>query len=264
MSQLPEITDLAGVAKVADSKLANKVYDEGVSPAMRESGLILRDAAKSLRLFLAPLQLLAAWQDRLEAFLERVRNKVPEDRQQDAAPSIALPVMMALRYMEDESILTEMFLNLLARAIDTDRSREAHPGFVKIIEQLSPDEALFIVKFKDMPAFAGKTEDVKWLESHVTMASLGVYHTIMDEEYVRTTAKGLILQHIDHLLALGILHWRQSSSTPSLGPSMSQAVLPTGVSQQYHAVLSPFGKAFIDACIPDDFDIVQRRKHRQE
>jgi hypothetical protein len=37
-----------------------------------------------------------------------------------------------------------MYLNLLAKAIDKDQSSKAHPAFVKVIGQLSPDEALLI------------------------------------------------------------------------------------------------------------------------
>ena len=44
--------------------------------------------------------------------------------------------------MEDDNPLTELYLNLLARAIDKERCDEAHPAFVTIIEQMSPDEAM--------------------------------------------------------------------------------------------------------------------------
>ena len=51
---------------------------------------------------------------------------------------------MNLRFMEDENPLTELYLNLLARAIDKERCNEAHPAFIKIIEQMSPDEAMVL------------------------------------------------------------------------------------------------------------------------
>src|SRR5208337_3598331 len=75
--------------------------------------------------------------------------KVPEDRQQEAAPSIAIPILMDLRFMEDDNPLTELYLNLLARAIDKERCNEAHPAFAKIIGQMSPDEAMVMYVMRD-------------------------------------------------------------------------------------------------------------------
>ena len=115
------------VAKIIDSQVANKAYDDLLADAMKEGGKALADTVKAFRLFTAPIQLLAVAQDRLAVFCDRVRAKVPEDRQQEAAPSIALPILMDLRFMEDENPLTELYLNLLARAIDRERCSEAHP-----------------------------------------------------------------------------------------------------------------------------------------
>ena len=129
------------VAKIGDTQLVNKAYDDLLADAMRVGGQMLVDTIKAFRLFTAPIQLLAVAQDRLAAFCDQVRAKVPEDRQQEAAPSIALPVLMDLRFMEDDNPLTELYLNLLARAIDKERCNEVHPAFVKIIEQMSSDEA---------------------------------------------------------------------------------------------------------------------------
>lgn len=248
---MSQITDLMGLAKLANSKLVNKTYDDLLAEAMREGGQAFVDTVKALRLFTAPIQFLALGQERLTAFLQRARDKVPEERQQEAAPSIAGPVMIALRFMEDDNILTEMYINLLARAIDKERSNEDHPAYVKIIEQLSPDEALFLAKFKDMAAFAGKTEDAWWAGEHPT-SQCHMYHTIMDDDYVLATPKELIITHIDHLLALGVLHWRLTGAVPSIAPFAKEGGKLGTECMQYHAVLSPFGKSFVRACIPGD------------
>ena len=148
---MQDLTGLGKIAeslvKLADSKLVVKAYDDLLADAMRVGGHTLADTVKAFRLFTAPIQLLAVAQDRLAAFCDRVRAKVPEDRQQEAAPSIALPILMDLRFMEDDNPLTELYLNLLARAIDKKRCNEAHPAFVKIIEQMSSDEAMVMWQF---------------------------------------------------------------------------------------------------------------------
>lgn len=47
------------VAKIGDSQLANKAYDDLAASPMREGGKAMTDVVKTFRLFLAPIQLLA-------------------------------------------------------------------------------------------------------------------------------------------------------------------------------------------------------------
>lgn len=51
--------DVAGLGKLAESKLANSIYDDGASLAVRELGAVAADVVKTLRLFTAPFQLAA-------------------------------------------------------------------------------------------------------------------------------------------------------------------------------------------------------------
>ena len=101
--------DLTGLGKLADSRLLNDVYQDGLSGATKETGKTLENLAKAFHLFMAPVQLLAVAQDRLSAFCERARSSVPADRQQEALPSIATPVLLELRYMEDDNPITKLY-----------------------------------------------------------------------------------------------------------------------------------------------------------
>jgi len=210
------------VAKIADTQLANKAYDDLAASPMREGGKGLADLVKAFRLFLAPIQLLAVAQDRLAAFCGRVRAKVPEDRQQEALPSIALPVLMDLRFMEDENPLTELYLNLLARAIDKERCSEAHPAFVKIIEQMSPDEALVMLALKNpvmrrQACFLGDQPQGNRLPLEILAypAKIQIYASHLES-----------LNLVDHSSTLFVQ-------------------------------VTEFGNLFIEACIPDEFDVAE-------
>jgi len=141
--------DLTGLGKLAESKVVNAACDDLISKAAKEGGNALVDVVKTFRLFTAPIQLLAAAQDRLARFCEKVREDVPVERQIEAAPSVAIPILLALRYMEDDNPVTELFLNLLRRAIDRERVHEAHPAFPRIIEQLSRDEAMIMYSLRE-------------------------------------------------------------------------------------------------------------------
>jgi hypothetical protein len=210
------------VAKLGDSKLPNKAYDDLLSAAMKEGGKALVDAVKAFRLFLAPIQLLAAAQDRLAVFCERVRAKVPEDQQQEAAPSIALPVLMDLRFMEDDNPLTELYLNLLARAIDKDRYDEAHPAFVKIIEQLSPDEAMvvYVLRSRNVNIWFAQGEEPTIIVSGYTRIS----RTDFPDNTIADPAKlWMYLERLEALTCSCWMKFRWSMSSwaiSSFGPCL--------------------------------------------
>lgn len=121
-----------------------RIYNDTLSPSAVELGKATRDIAKTFRLFLAPFQLGAAYQDRFEKYLDKVRSKVPVEDQIESPPSIAGPVLEKLKYLDDENYLKELYLNLLTKSIDKKNINQAHPAFVNLISQLSPDEAIII------------------------------------------------------------------------------------------------------------------------
>lgn len=126
-----------------------KIYDDLARDSVIQVGSIALNSIKAARCVLAPIDYLAAQQDKLQSHLRRVNEIVPEDRQINAHPLVSGPIIDALKYVESESLIAEMFENLLARAIDKERVNEAHPAFSKIISQLSPDEALILSLFKE-------------------------------------------------------------------------------------------------------------------
>ncbi len=132
------------LVEILDSKTAEKIYNDGLSGAVSETGEALTDIAKTVRLFTAPFQIAAAYQDRLRLWIARVVRNVPEERRIKAPARIAGPVFEELRYLDDKDVIAEMYLNLLSKAIDKERINDAHPAFVKIIGHLCPDEALIL------------------------------------------------------------------------------------------------------------------------
>ena len=232
-----------GLAKLGDSKLANKAYDDLLTTPMQETGKGLTDLVKSFRLFLAPFQLLALAQDRLAAFCDGVRAKVPEDRQQQAAPSIAGPILLNLRFMEDENPLTDLYLNLLARAVDKERCQEAHPAFVRIIEQISPDEAMVIYMMRDR-------------QVHLDFrAKEGVKEPILTWGNTKVTGTDFPLESLASPKLLAMYLKRLESFT--LVSYTYEVASVTGYSphQGHHYYLTEFGRLFLQACIPDEFSL---------
>lgn len=230
--------DPTGLAKLADSKLLNKAYDDLLADAMKEGGQALVNTVKAFRLFTAPIQLLAVAQDRLKAFCEKVRQRVPEERQVEAPPSIALPVLLSLRYMEDDNLLTELFLNLLARAIDKERQGEAHPAFARIIEQLSPDEAMvmLVLRDSDIPVKATSIFLVERISARFAAAKE------IEFPKQRLVYAEQLLMYLDHLQTLGML------TATTLRDEHAD-------SRRNMVTTTDFGKVFTNACIPEDFEL---------
>ncbi|WP_175698458.1 Abi-alpha family protein [Burkholderia ambifaria] len=111
---------------------------------MKETGKFGEDVIKTLRLALFPLQYLATYQDRLARHLRRSIDRVPEERRTVPIEALALPIVEQLKFHDEKSVVGQMFVNLLARAMDRERVGEAHPAFVQIVGQLAPDEAVLI------------------------------------------------------------------------------------------------------------------------
>ncbi|WP_412530389.1 Abi-alpha family protein [Burkholderia lata] len=125
-------------------EVAKAAYDDAVSPALKETGKIGEDLVKVVRLVLFPLQYAASLQDRLANHFRKSIERTPEDRRIAPVESLALPIAEQLRFHDADSVVGDMFVSLLARAMDRERVGEAHPAFVQIVGQLAPDEAALI------------------------------------------------------------------------------------------------------------------------
>jgi hypothetical protein len=76
---------------------------------------------------------------------EKAASIPPEDIVEPKA-SIAGPALQGLAFTHEEPSLRDMYLNLLATAMDGRNSSMAHPAFVEIIKQLTADEAVLLKK----------------------------------------------------------------------------------------------------------------------
>lgn len=117
---------------------------------MKQIGKSLESVAKTSRFLLAPFTYLATQHDRWEKRLEKVAEKVKTENLIEGHPQIIIPTIEGLSLTYENSIISELFINLLANSIDNSKQDLAHPAFPNIIKQLSHDEAviLFLLKRK--------------------------------------------------------------------------------------------------------------------
>lgn len=127
------------------------VYQDIAQPAAREIGKALGTVAKTVNVALAPVAALVWGYDQFATFIsgkvtDRLKDVPPEDII-TPKPNVAGPAMDALRYTGHEESLSDMYANLLASAMDRATAMDAHPAFVEIIKQLTPDEAKILNLF---------------------------------------------------------------------------------------------------------------------
>lgn len=121
-----------------------RVYNDALSPAVRQVGFALEDVVKAIRLATFPFQVAGASQDRLAAFLRDAVERVPLHRRVIPPPQIVGKVLEGMRYEPDGGSVQEMFSCLLSTSMDADLLDYVHPAFPSIIAQLSHCEAKFL------------------------------------------------------------------------------------------------------------------------
>lgn len=128
----------------------------GDNPNVKESGKNLGQTAltitKTINNALLPLAAVNfAFDKAREYFSQKFEQDltaktaaIPLDHIIEPKASIAGPALQGLAFTHEEPNLKEMYLNLLATAMDGRVAADAHPAFVEIIRQLSSSDASLI------------------------------------------------------------------------------------------------------------------------
>lgn len=133
------------------------IYQDLAQPAVKQVGKALETVGKVINLALAPVGALVWGYERCQDFIstkvaDRLKDVPPEDII-TPKPNVAGPAIEALRYTGHEEELSDLYANLLASAMDKKTASGAHPAFVEIIKQLTPDEAKIVTLFRGFRAF---------------------------------------------------------------------------------------------------------------
>ena len=120
-----------------------------VKAAGGELGKAMLTVARALNVVLLPIAAINYGYERARHYFESrfepdLREKLadtPADDVVEPKPSLAGPIMQGLAFSHDEQALRDMYLNLLASAMNRRVADSAHPAFVEIIKQLTAQEA---------------------------------------------------------------------------------------------------------------------------
>lgn len=145
----------------AITEVAGDVYDDAMSPSMKEVGGLLGAVIGFFNnVVAAPLHRLnAKYRVKTEAYIRNLEKRyleIPEENRQEPPVKIVGPTLEALKYNLDEEDLKNMFTNLLVSSMDKTKSSRCHASYVEIVKQLDSIDANILLnlsrrKSNDIP-----------------------------------------------------------------------------------------------------------------
>ncbi|MFP3667781.1 DUF4393 domain-containing protein [Priestia sp. SIMBA_032] len=255
------------------TQVLEMAYKDLAQPGIQQVGLALGNTLSLANAVTLPLK---GWSEQkrmtFENNMECVRKKLEhtdESKIISVPPEIGVPIIDKFTYVSTEEI-SNLFANLLAKASVTDTASLGHPGFLKIIDSLSIDEAKIIQKlatnwphgryipFINYRAFftSPEGESYRYIDAPLTGIEKGL-NLLFDENM------GLYFQN---LASLGILEFQAEGvlSPTRIYDELAELYQPSKedmhtqliVSEKFerigmdrgHFTLTDYGVKFIEAC----------------
>jgi|GEM_PF-101174 len=85
--------------------------------------------------------------DSIDTILVDKLQKLNSDRIQTPSTYISGPTLDAIKYTKEHNDLKNLYVNLLANAMDKNNAHEVLPSFIEIIKSFTPDEARLLTLF---------------------------------------------------------------------------------------------------------------------
>lgn len=231
------------IVKLLPANVIEKAYDDLASQPAKEGSKIAVDLVKTARLLLAPFQLTAAFQDRFEQAVERIRTKVPEDRRRQAPAEIAGPAIQHMQYLDEDNPLWQMFEELLTRSVDSETISKVHPSFAHLISQLSRDEAMILYRLRTDEFEVTDTLDLNREENRFENRIVED-SSIPNDDFWQPDQIEL---YYSHLSSLSLVEWPVHKEEPIRDSEGVQ----TGTRRHSTMCLTEFGNLFVSSCIPE-------------
>jgi hypothetical protein len=187
---------------------------------------------------------------------------------------LAIP-MLDSAALEDDETLQKVWARLIANSTDPDFKEALHPGYIEIIRQMSPDEAIILgsfLKMKNYPNIFLYHVSRKYSQTNVwnsqnsfkeDKASYeGIYELYLNHCKNLSLIKPQAVRiYVDNLQRLRIVELRQDfvgqdkddtlwlhAAFPTSEPDRKSILVP---SRDEYLRMTDFGKSFIAACIAD-------------
>jgi len=244
--------------------LLNEIYGDLLKPGVKQAGKALDTVIGLGNTVLWPLALVneksrLALERNLEKYRLQMQN-VPEEKTAPIAPEVGVPIAEKLTYVSDEE-LSQMYINLLAKASTVDTANFAHPSFVNVINNLCPDEALVLKYIRPRASLPFVT--VRLIESASGhWAAIGDLLTGV-EDSIELAFPDNLPAYLSNFEGLGLIQIRRDITLAkvdlyqALETRYQSEIDALTFDRDTHSVsfqrgkteVTRFGKLFLDACL---------------
>lgn len=243
-------------------KAAGDLIVKTFTPASEELGKGIATIAKTVNVLLTPLSAVIWGYEKICKYVEiSVAEKLKGiDAEKITQPAINVvgPAIEALRFSSENEVIRDLFSGLIATAMNSETKDKAHPSYVEIIKQLSPDEALILRKIflgGYYPEIAGIFYDMS--PGHDPGSGLIRNEFAIFCNALTLNNSSLISSYFDNLLRLRLFEI-QSHSVPKLQKNITDNYDKSDVESTHmnlhqscsvDVLLTDFGENFLAACI---------------
>jgi len=238
--------------------IVTEVYKDVISPIAKQIGSTAGEVAK---LILAPIyQPTKLLNNRIDKCFERISKKVPKDKLMEAAPNISIPTIQGLALNQDDTLIGEMFFNILMSSVDKRQQKFNSPAFPKILEQLTRDECLFLVLLNKQTYKIHQEQDFD-AERNIFYNGREILNELPIEKFDYPDNIWLYSDHLNHLNLAGCWQYKNQEPifsdqiiTEQNGAFSATRRQQTGVQIFSEFKLTKFGKMFCKVCVSEKCD----------
>ncbi|MDT0685235.1 DUF4393 domain-containing protein [Autumnicola psychrophila] len=139
-----EESNVNALIHLGQGKLVSKLYQDLLSKPSKKAGQALGTIVNVSNTVLWPIKWFNErtrlyFENNLKKYEEKL-EKVPEEEITPVPTEISNPILDRFSYVSNKE-LSDAFVKLLASASSSKKAKDAHPGFIQIIDRISPDEA---------------------------------------------------------------------------------------------------------------------------
>lgn len=235
------------VDKVIDNSegVALEIYKDTLQPSTQPIGAVLSYLPRTIRLAFSKWE---KWiingEESLRITAEMLKDRIsqiPENKIVEPEAYVAVPAIQQIAYCQNNDTLRELYANLLASSMNSDKKWQVHPSFVDIIKQITPDEAK-IINF--IPSFKKNLLPLIDVKLYDKNANGKVGHQLFITNF---TTVGLdiienpmnICSYIDNLVRLNILEIPATyhlTNTELYKPLENNPILASMIPTPYHSI----------------------------
>lgn len=206
---------------LSNSKIPEKAYDDVLSNPSKKLGEALGTIINVGNTLLWPIK----WaNERTRIFFENNLKKyeksisdIPLENIVEVPTEISMPILERFTYVSNEE-LSNAFVKLLTSATNSTSINIAHPGFIQIIDRLSPDEATILKYFADKECIPKLSIQHKHKFNDEDVTIRNQYYEILNNQ--TTINENVSLKfpnnhnlYFDNLISLGLIKEQDSYFT---------------------------------------------------